>query len=339
MKNKIIAAILCILAALGLVNVGKSVMNRFFGDSTQRHARVYSEVEKEVHVTRHFSAGDEVIFNERFDVEEGGTLEIALGHADVKIETSGQNEASVRVTLSGRDMERAREYFESLNFEATQNGDRITVKTEPTRRNWNWDSRSGASIDVEIVIPRRFNAEMKLAHGDLQVGDLVGNLTLRNAHGDVRLGSIDGEIVDVTIAHGDIAVGDVKARRVSFTSAHGDLTTHGLSAEAIEMKSAHGDLNVDVRGGRGMNILSSHGEVNLSLRAPVGGSIKSSHGDIEIRASETLAANVDFAADRVDVGDSYSFEGSQSKTRMEGALNGGGPTLRARASFGSISVN
>ena len=339
MKNKIIAAILCILVALGLVNVGKSLMNRFFGDSPRPHVHVHSEVQTDVRVTKHLSVGDDVILNKQFDVDQGGTLEMAIGHADVTIETSGENTASVRVTLSGRDMERAREYFESLNFEATQDGDRIIVKTEPTRRNWNWQSNGGASIDVDIVIPRRFNAELKFEHGNLHVGDLVGNFELRNAHGDVNLGSIDGEVVDVKISHGDINVGDIKARRVSFTNEHGDLTTRRVSAEALEMRSAHGDISVDVQGGRAVDILSSHGEVNLGLGAPVGGSIKNSHGNIEIVASEKLAANVLLEADQVHVGGSYSFEGSQSRTRMEGALNGGGPTLRARASFGSISVN
>ncbi len=285
------------------------------------------------------STGDELIVDKQFNVSQGGLLELSIGHADVSIETSGSDVATVRVTLRARDLEVARQYFESLNFDARKDGDRIVVKTEPSKRSWNWRSTGGAEIDVDVVIPRRFNAEVSVAHGDLELGDLVGNLDLRVAHGDASVGSIDGDDIDVKMAHGDLELEAVKARSVYLKTAHGDLMTGPLSADEVSAKSAHGDLELDLRGGGSIDISNSHGEINLALAEAVGGTIRNSHGDIEIEAPEDLAANVEFRGDKVKMSGSYSFGGSQTKSSMEGALNGGGPTLKAHTSFGSIAIN
>lgn len=343
MRTKIVAAILCVLAALGLVNVGKTLTNKFFNHDVERHEHRFSHVETRTHVDRHsttyVSTGDELIVDKRFNVDEGGLLDLSIGHADVSIETSGGDVATVRVTLHARDLEVAREYFESLNFDARQDGDRIVVKTEPSKRNWNRRSNGGAEIDVDIVIPRRFNAEISIAHGDLELGDLVGDLDLRVAHGDASVGSVDGDNIDVKMAHGDLEFEAVKARIVYLKTAHGDLMTGPLSADELSAKAAHGDLELDLRSGGTIDISNSHGEINLALAEAVGGTIRNSHGDIEIEAPENLAANVEFRADKVKMSGNYSFGGSQSKSSMEGALNGGGPTLKAHTSFGTIAVN
>ncbi len=343
MRTKIVAAILCVLAALGLVNVGKTLTNRFFHHEVNQHEHRYSHVEARTEVNRHsttyVSTGDEVIVDKRFDVDEGGLLDLSIGHADVSIETSGSDVATVRVTLHARDLEIAREYFESLNFDARKDGDRIIVKTEPSKRNWNWRSTGGAEINVEVVIPRRFSADVSVAHGDLDLGDLVGDVNLRVAHGDATVGSIDGDNVEVNMAHGDVELEAVKARTVRFKTAHGDFMTGPLSADDLNVKSAHGDLQLDVRSSGSIEISNSHGEINLALAEAVGGTIRNSHGDIEIDAPEDLAANVEFRGDKVKMSGNYSFGGSQSKSSMEGSLNGGGPTLKAHTSFGTIAVN
>ncbi|MDX1429869.1 MAG: DUF4097 family beta strand repeat-containing protein [Rhodothermales bacterium] len=346
MRTKIVAAILCVLAALGLINVGQSIANRFLvheynHEHRHEHTSVhsYSYAQAETRTTTYVSTGDEVVVDQRFQVRDGGTLELSIGHADVNVETTGDGVATVRVTLSGRDLEVAREYFESLNFQARQDGNRIVVKTEPSRRNWNWRSNGGAEIDVHVVVPRRFNAEVSVAHGDLELGDLVGNLDVRSAHGDALVGSVDGDRVDITMAHGDLELGAVKANKVQFRTAHGDMTTGPVSAQELGLKAAHGDVDLDVRSGGTLEIVNTHGEINLTLGSSIGGSIRNSHGDIDIDAPDNLAANVEFHGDRIRLNSSYTFEGSQSKSRMEGRLNGGGPTLKAHTSFGSIAIN
>lgn len=342
MNIKLTAVLLCVLAALGLLTLGQSLSDRLSHKSVEESEHVDVKVHVERHVdashARRASIGEEVVIDKRFDVREGGTLVLKLSHADVTIGTGEREEAHVRVILSGSNMERAREFFESRNYDVRQEEDRIVVESNPTRRNWNWGSWGRVKIDVEVYVPRRFNADLAMSHGDLNMGALVGNVMHRGSHGDVTLGAIDGNAIELRHSHGDVITGPIKANRLDMKSSHGDLETGAVSASLMNVRQSHGDLQLDVRGGSDLRVSNSHGEIDLSLGAAVGGSISNSHGDIDIEAADGLAANIDFEASDVHLGSSVSFDGKKTDKRAEGAINGGGPRLRARTSHGSITL-
>ncbi len=328
MKLKLTAALLCILGALGLLNIGQSLKNWLFHD--------HSAAEK-VHVAS-YHAGDEVVLERRFEVANGQSFEVSLSHAHVNIRTADPSEAHIKVLLSGRDMAKAREYFESLNFTIEQDGDRIIVRTQPRRQSWSWDSKGGARIEVQASIPRRFNADLRLSHGDLNVGDLVGNMNLRSSHGDVTLGSIDGSAVEVVISHGDVKLGSAKADRISIRNSHGDLEGGPIGGERISLGLSHGDITLAILGASDLEVSNSHGDIELDVAGPIGGSIRNSHGDIELEVGSNFAATVELRASEVSIADAYSFEGRKTSKLAEGTLNGGGPMLKAHTSHGSIDI-
>jgi len=331
MKTTITAVLLCLLAALGLVNVGQSIKDNFFAthhDASQQYT---------VRVASHGSA-EEVMIDERFKVSPGGTLEVGLSHADVEITTSDANEAHVRVLLSGSDMTKAREFFESRNFEVRQDGDRIVVKTNPKKRNWDWSRNGRVEIEVEISIPARFNAELAMSHGDLEMDDLEGNLSLMNSHGDAEISSVDGSFADFKLSHGDVEIGMLKANRVKLRNSHGDLEVDQISAKEITAMSSHGDISLGIKEAGALDISNSHGEIDLSMSSAVGGSISNSHGDIEISTYDNAAMTLDFRGSHVSIDESLSFRGDAASDKARGDINGGGPLLKARTSHGSIEI-
>ena len=62
----------------------------------------------------------ETMIDERFSVNEGGTLEVNVGDADVEVVPGASDEVHVEVILAARNLsDKAREYFEKQNFTVT----------------------------------------------------------------------------------------------------------------------------------------------------------------------------------------------------------------------------
>ena len=98
----------------------------------------------------------ETMIDERFSVDEGGTLEVNVGDADVEVVPGASDEVHVEVILAARNLsDKAREYFEKQNFKVTQSGNTVRVETDPRRRiriSWN-DWRNHPSIYVRVSVP------------------------------------------------------------------------------------------------------------------------------------------------------------------------------------------
>ncbi len=328
MKTTLTAVLLLALAALGILNVGQSIRNHFLSHDEASEKHVVRVVQ---------STSDETMIDETFKVRPGGLLDVAVGHADVEIKTTDGTEARVVVTLSARDMEKGREFFESRNFEVRQDGNRIVVKTNPRKGSWSWNS-GRVDIDVDISIPAEFNADIAMSHGDLEAGPLQGNLDLKSSHGDVEVAEANGEYFKIKLSHGDVEVGRVSARTVELMNSHGDLEVGMIAAEDISARSSHGDMALGIKEARSMDITNAHGEVELAMSSPVGGSIRNSHGDIDIEMHDGTAMTLDLQGSHVSVGSSMNFSGTATSEKIEGTLNGGGPLLKARTSHGSIDI-
>ena len=331
MKTTLTAVLLCILAALGLLNIGHSLKDHLFKSGHESHSSHAVSVAAT-------SPDDEVMIDRSFKVSAGDMLDLGVSHADVTIATTDRMEAHVRVIVSGNDMDRAREFFESRNFDVRQDGDRIVVKTNPTRRKWNWNSGK-VNLEVDIRIPARFNAEIAMSHGDLEMGDLEGNLDLTNSHGDVEVNSVSGEYLNIQLSHGDVELGAASARVVSLHNSHGDLEVGELFTKELKATNSHGDLSMRIKEGGTMELLNSHGGVELEMSTAVGGSIRNSHGDIDISTGSGAAMTLDLQGSSVSVDRSMSFEGTSTSKKVEGTINGGGPLLKARTSHGSIEIS
>ncbi len=329
MKTTITAVLLCVLGALGLLNIGQSLKNHLFACDEETDSSYTVQVATLV--------DEEVMLDERFKVSAGDILDLGVSHADVDIRTTDRMEAHIRVSVSASSEEKAREFFESRNFEVRQDGNRVIVKTNPKKQNWSWNS-GRVDLNVEVSIPAQFNAEIAMSHGDLEMGDLEGYLDLKNSHGDVEVASVRGERVDIKLSHGDVELGRAVAETVKLHNSHGDLEVGEITTKQIMATNSHGDLSVGIKEGGTMELTNSHGAVEIAMSSAVGGSIRNSHGDIDIEAHGDTAMTLDFEGSSVSLDDSMSFEGTATSKRVEGAVNGGGPLLKARTSHGSIRI-
>lgn len=323
--------LLTALVVLLLLNLGKAFEGH---DEVHDHASVKAVA----HAGHEASTADEKVIERRFEVSPGQQLALNVSHADVEILTGSADEAHVVVYLEGRNMDRAREYFEDLRFTVEQEGDRIVVRTDRRRRaNWSFDHKLGVRVRAVITVPERFDADLSVAHGDLKMASLEGAFDLNMAHGDARLAALRGENLSVTLAHGDLDADRLEGREISVRSAHGDVSMGEVISQRFNARFAHGDLKIDTLEGEA-ELVDAHGDIDLGIAKSNGLSIRNSHGDVTLRVPTDMPGNLRLSGDEVRIASSFRFEGTVRDNRADGRLNGGGPLLEASASHGSITV-
>jgi DUF4097 and DUF4098 domain-containing protein YvlB len=279
----------------------------------------------------------DVMIDRSFDVRSGGLLDIDVVHSDILVKTSESNTARVVVRLDGRNMSKARDWFERMNFEVRQTAEGIVIRAERPERNWNSRMTGGAEIDIEIQLPRTFDIVARTSHGDVAVGDLSGRLELVTSHGDVDLGRIEGAVVDVQSSHGDIEIDRVSANTIHLRTSHADIEARDLKAASIEARTSHGDVEFDRTDGD-ISIRTSHGSIALALSRDADADVRTSHGDILIDAPSDLDARLDLKGERTRISSSVVFDGDVRKDRIQGRVGRGTNRISADTSHGSVTL-
>lgn len=296
---------------------------------------------------------DEVMIDETFAVQPGEQLEVHNVHSDVFIETGAGNEARVRVVLSGSS-ERARAFYEHLNFHVEKSGQTLSVVTDPRGR-WNGSS-GGADIDIHIRIPTVFNADVSTSHGDVEVGELKGEMHFDVAHGDLEAEAFSGSLLQVAVAHGDLDAHHMASEKTRLDVQHGDIEVAGITAMEIDINVQHGDVDArdvtaseigitathgDIQVARldGYPEMSAtHGDISINLVNARGGAFSAHHGDIDISTSASTGMDVDLSGPDINLDSAYPFQGRNERDRIEGRVSGGGPKLAAKSTHGHIRL-
>lgn len=279
-------------------------------------------------------APDEVVFDRTFPVQSGEHVAVDVRHADVRVASSDVDNGRVQVVLRGRDMEQARAFLEHLNFTIDYESGDLSIRTDP-RGNWN-GSTGGAHIDVIASVPERFDADLDVAHGDVDVDVLEGTLAFDVAHGDLEGGSLSGSTLDITMRHGDVEFERLGSDRIRIDVQHGDLEVDAAANE-IDVRIAHGDVEIQALTGS-PRIRAEHGDISVRLTGNPGGAFENRHGDIDLRTGPSVGADIDFEGSDVDVSADYVFEGSRRDKAVSGRINGGGARLTARTTHGDVNL-
>lgn len=272
----------------------------------------------------------DVVLERTFDVDSSDRLVIDVAHTDVVVRTGSTSEVSVRVEASG---DRGRAFYEHLNFSVEKVGESVSVTTNPSGR---WRARSGGDVNTYVIIPSAFDAEIEVAHGDLNTESLNGSLSLSISHGDLAARTLGGSTLRLESAHGDVSIEEVSSGKIQIRTAHGDVDIDRLTAVEFNLDIQHGDIHI-ARAEGYARASAAHGDISIQFLKMNGGLFTAAHGDIDITAPAGVALDVDFAADDVEIGSGHGFQGTMRDKRAEGTVNGGGPRLEVRASHGEIA--
>jgi hypothetical protein len=316
----------------------------------------------------------EMVMHESFDTSPGADLIIQVPGADLQVVSGRSDVAEIFVFLEADNMSKAHDYFADLNFEIKSDGNDIIVTAE-SNSDWGWSGHGDAHITVRAQIPSQFNADLSTSGGDVLVAQLNGRLTLATSGGDIELGAINGDGIKVTTSGGDIEagalngpmklttsggdieLGAVNGPEVYVTTSGGDIEMGAVSGDEITVKTSGGDIEVGHVQGESTVVKTSGGDIEVGnlasdLEASTSGGDISVHmskafnvdlsttgGSIDIVAPGHAGAELILDAGEVYMSGSGNFSGTREEDRIEGELNGGGPTIRATANHGEINLH
>jgi hypothetical protein len=278
-------------------------------------------------------------FENSFAVKPGGTLNIDadLGNVEIKTGDSG----TVRVEFirefkvsTAAEANELREKI-AINMALTGNTVKVTVRLSGDRKD---NLRRKVRLDFRIVMPRKFNLELRTAGGAM-VDDLDGSAKARTEGGSLKLGNTTGAVMakseggSVTIGNvggnlegrsegGSATIGRVNGRVIA--TAEGGSVSIEEAKDAIEARAAGGSV-----------------KAWISKQPQMDSKITAEAGNIDLRLNASIAVNVDAACTAGRLSSDFSGDGHQvdNPGRLKSSINGGGPLVLLRASAGNISLH
>jgi len=335
MRTKFLGTVLIVLVLLGGVqvfqNVTRSAHHGNATDIIESVSAKISNIEFDGHAQD--AVGAEVMIEKSFKVRSGSALLVDISHANVDVQTGSGTEASVLVTLNSRNMSKARDRFEKMEWEVYEEGGNVHVKAESPRMNWN----ISMNIEVTIVIPSTFDVDLTTSHGDVDLDDIEGLVSLRTSHGDVEFAEISGKSLAISSSHGDIKGYSIQAASVDLETSHADISVKEIDARRVNASTSHADIDIEYLNGEA-SISTSHGNIDVYLAGEENASFETQHGNIDVALSSGVGAELDLRAPNISLDREMKVRGEKSRERVDGILNGGGRSIRARTTHGNIDL-
>ncbi len=296
------------------------------------------------------------VFDEEFSLRSGGELHIDVDDMDIHVKTGSGRKSSVQVFVSGRNREKAREFFDEMRFDARVEGNRLVIEShEPRFTGWiSWNRN--IHVWAVVSIPEKTDADIKTEDGDVYVDDLNGKACVRTEDGDLEFSEIRGpsieirtedgdvsarflEADEVTVAteDGDLQIDRIKGVRIRMSTSDGDIDTSRIEADDISVEVSDGDVEIGVSGRR-LSVECSDGDMRVTILNEMELELRADDGDIELNIPKNVRADLDLQGGRVSVLGKIAVKGKMSKHSIRGSINDGGPLIRVKTSDGSILV-
>jgi hypothetical protein len=253
-----------------------------------------------------------------------GRVEVAVKNGGVELRAGAVDQ----IRISGR------KYAGGLTqAEAEENLDRVTVYagardgqpgTFLVELRYPEELRNkNVGADLVIEIPEPCAAKVETSNGSIRVEHMAGEVVLESSNGSLHALNVDGTVRAGT------SNGQIELEKVS----------GGVTA-----KSSNGGITAQEVGGPCV-LRTSNGDVRCVLAATAQGDIelRSSNGTVHATLPASLAAELKLSTSngrvRVALGDAAVKMVDSSRTRFHGMMNGGGSTIVAETSNGSITVD
>jgi len=249
-----------------------------------------------------------------FKVTPGGTLTVEADAGDVRVKAGDANQVVVHMVFSGSEKQLAKATLEAVQKD---NGVIVTMKSD----NHNWFSfswgDSGNQV-IEVTVPKNYVVNVRTGGGSVDLRDTTGAATLRTSGGDVTAKNVTGN-VELRTSGGSIRAETIK----------GDVDAD-TSGGDVRLVHVDGKIRADTSGG----------SVRVSLTgANRGISATTSGGDIEVRLPKGTTGNVEATTSGGDIESDLPVTTTVWKdSRLVGTLNGGGESIYAHTSGGSIEL-
>jgi DUF4097 and DUF4098 domain-containing protein YvlB len=249
-----------------------------------------------------------------FTASPGGSLLVEADGASIKVSGSDTNQVTVHMRVKGSEKELA-----AMTLDAAQNGNEVTATMRRNKSGKWFDLGSWRSeSSIEVTVPKRFEVNVRTSGGSIDVKDTSGSVKLNTSGGDVTAKNLNGAVW-LRTSGGQIAADNVRGD-VDANTSGGDVHLRGIDGR-IKGHSSGGSVRVSLVGAnRGVSATTSGGDVELILPRATTGNVSASTSGGDVTTDLPVTTTV------------------IKEGRLEGTLNGGGQSIEARTSGGSIRL-
>lgn len=288
------------------------------------------------------SAAIERVVEKSFTVGGAGLLKIETQGGSIKVQPSSDSVVKItaRQSIKASSESEADELLKGLELTFDQSGNNVSAVARYERqkeRGW-FKSWPPVQVSFTISVPAAFAAELKTSGGEIAVGDLQGKLMARTSGGSLKFGNMGGEVEGST-SGGSITLGSASGPVVLNTS--GGSINVGRVTGTAKLSTSGGNIRIESASGM-VRASTSGGSIRAGIDSQLShdSSLTTSGGSVRV----TVNKGVKFDLDAVTSGGGVDVAGftlesvSQSRSKVVGRVNGGGPQLKVRSSGGSVSV-
>jgi DUF4097 and DUF4098 domain-containing protein YvlB len=257
-------------------------------------------------------AGD---YNQTFVVSNRANVRVDTNDGSVSITTGDTKQVEFHVEYQGYELNK------NLTIESHQQGDEIELSARIPR--WQFSLGTIRRLHIEVRMPKDGDLHVKTGDGSIKAGGLSGNIDLSTGDGSVAVNALMGDI-RLRTGDGTIEGSDLDGK-CDAVSGDGRIRLAGRF-DVLRAKSGDGGINVRALHGSKLdaswNIGSGDGSIDVALANDLPADLEVSTGDGSISSDIPI-----------------TVEGSISKTRIHGKMNGGGQTLTIHTGDGSIRLS
>jgi len=278
-----------------------------------------------------------------FTVQPGGHLKVETSGGDIKVLSGTGSDVRVTATesIDANSEAKADELLKDLDLRIEQQGDGVAATAKYEKHGgWHFGSWPPVSVSFTVVVPTRYNVELKTSGGDISLASIEGRAHLRTSGGNLQIERVDGE-VDGSTSGGDISLREGTAK-VELTTSGGNIHVDRAGGEA-ELSTSGGDVVIKSVQGR-LNASTSGGNIKASIEGALKGDCKltTSGGEVEVSVDKTAAFDLKAHTSGGDVdaeGITIAIDGGGvRRSSLSGKVNGGGPLLYLGSSGGDVRL-
>ncbi len=207
-----------------------------------------------------FSELDEI--RRTFRVAPGTRVEISSIRGSVKVEAADTDIAEIRIVRSAQ----SRDALEQYKIGIENNPQSLIIRGEQRQRISGEGFGPDVRHQVTLRLPRRVNLSIQSISGQVQIGDVGGQLVVSSVSGSLVAGAIDGQ-VQVSGVSGGVTIGQA-SHQVELKNVSGNVNI-GQAVDYLNVSGVTGNLSVGIAelGERGIEIKSVSGQVELRFKS------------------------------------------------------------------------
>jgi hypothetical protein len=271
-------------------------------------------------------------YSKSFAVTGRPVVRVKADDGNVRVSTSDTPQVEFRVNYQGFELNR------NLFVEARQNGSEVQLTTRAKGGLALGFSRK--HVDIDIRMPRDADLRLQTGDGNVEVSALNGDISLHTGDGRLQVSQLSGKI-DLHSGDGGISADTLKGD-VRLRTGDGGIAARNLDGNC-DVKSGDGGIRIAGRFDA-LEVASGDGGVVVHVtpgsRLSETWSITTGDGPVELKLPADLKANLEAHTSdgHIHLGVPVGVLGHVSPSRVQGTLNGGGPSLTVRSSDGPIRI-